>query len=197
MPAWVCCTMVSNLYNHALIAPCTVCARVQWRACVLRMCSTDTEKKCDSWLTHTLNSHRGTLFTTAGEPNSHKHPLSLCHTHTSNKTRFFAVTTGMFESPIKDPALPVELCVICSKNCAAFGNNKKSQRETFAVFLGFVNAECLKARRLSEASLLPVGRWCKSQRRLRGFCMGRIKQKTISYINNSYELFICIFVTEM
>lgn len=45
------------------------------------------------------------------------------------------------------------------------------------MFLGFVSADCLKAQRLSEASLLPVVRWCKSQHRLRGFCMGGIKQK--------------------
>ena len=166
----------------------------------MRMCSSDTEKKCDSWLTHTLNSHRGTLFTTAGEPNSHKHPLSLCHTHARLIKLdffffyfFFAVTTGMFESPIKDPALPVELCVICSKNCVAFGNNKKSLRETFAVFLGFANAGCLKAQRLSGASLLPVGRQCKSQCRLRGFCMGGIKQETIPTLITVMSFFYLYF----
>lgn len=58
----------------------------------------DEEKK-RIWfiLTHTLNSHRGTLFTTAGRPNSHKHPLSLCHTHARNET-ILQPFSGMFES---------------------------------------------------------------------------------------------------
>lgn len=133
MSVWACCIMVSNLYNHALVSLYVQYACVRERVHVF-----DSYRKSviHSWLTHLTPTEAH--FSQQQASQTPTNTLFLSVTHTRLIKLDFAVTSGMFESPIKDLALPVGLCVICSKHSEASVTIKV--RWAFTVFLGFVNA---------------------------------------------------------
>lgn len=138
MPVWVCCIMVSNLYNHALIS-----LYVQYTCACVRerefMCAHvfDWYRKrvIHSWLTHLTPTEAHFSQQQASQTPTNTFFLSVTHTRLIKLD--FAVTSGMFKSPIKDLALPVGLCVICSQHSEALVTIKVR-------WACFVNAGCWK-----------------------------------------------------